>query len=123
MTVSSLQARSSTVGVERPCRRPPRAPALTAVFAAVGVVLGQLDRGHVAAQQRRDGVRVLLQELGAHDQVRGDELAVRPQVLLVDQHLAAALEDQPGGLGLGHPGAVELAALEQVEDVARWPSA
>ena len=63
------------------------------------------------------------EELGAHDQVRGDELAVRPQVLLVDQHVAAALEHQPRGVGLGHPGAVELAALEQVEDVGCWPSA
>ena len=53
--------------------------------------------------------------LVAHDEVGGDELAVGPQVALVDEHLAAALLDQAGRPRLGHPGAVDVAGLEGVE--------
>ena len=51
------------------------------------------------------------------DQVGGDELAVGPQVGLVDEHLAAALLQEAGGQRLGHPGAVDVAGLERVERV------
>ena len=47
----------------------------------------------------------------------GDELALRPQVGLVDEDLAAALLDQAGGPRLGHPGAVDVAGLEGGEGV------
>ena len=43
----------------------------------------------------------------------GHELAVGPQVALVDEHVAAALEDQSGRPRLGDPGTVELAFTEQ----------
>jgi hypothetical protein len=85
---------------------------------ALGVLLGELDRRHVAAEQGGHGVRVLLQELGADDEVRGHELLAGPEVALVDQHVTTAAEHQLRGVRLRQPGAVELAALEQVEDVA-----
>jgi hypothetical protein len=56
---------------------------------------------------------VLVQELVAHDEVGGDEAAVGPQVGLVDEDLAAALEDEARRPRLGHPGAVDVAGLEQ----------
>ena len=49
--------------------------------------------------------------------MRGDELAVWPQVGLVHENVAAAFEDQPGGPGLGDPGAVDVALLEGGEGV------
>ena len=74
----------------------------------------EVDRLLLAAQQRLDGLRVLLQELGADDQHGGRELAVRPQGLLVDEHLRARV-DQPRAPRLGQPAARELPGLEQVE--------
>ena len=44
--------------------------------------------------------------------------AVRPQVGLVDEHVAAALELEAGGEGLGHPGAVDVAGGEGGQGVA-----
>ena len=67
-----------------------------------------------ALEERLHHVGVLLEELGAHDEVRRDVLAAcRPQVALVDEHRAAALLDQPGRPRLGHPGAVDVAGHER----------
>ena len=57
------------------------------------------------------------EELGRHDEVGRDEVAVGPQVGLVDEHVAAAFEHEAGGPRLGHPGAVEGAGLEGGERV------
>ena len=43
---------------------------------------------------------------------------VGPQVGLVDEHVGAALLDEAGGPGLGHPGAVDVAGDEGGEGVA-----
>src|SRR6266498_5100323 len=70
----------------------------------VGVVrLDVLDRLDVALQQLRHRPRVLLEEVLLDDEVGGDELPVRPQVLLVDQQLALGLENHPAEVRLGHP--------------------
>ena len=55
---------------------------------------------------------MLAQVVGAHDEVRRDEVPTRPQVPLVDEHGPAALQDEAGRPRLGHPGAVEVAGLE-----------
>ena len=47
------------------------------------------------------------------DQVGGHELAVRPQIALVDEHVAAAFEDQSGRPRLRNPGPVERSVAEQ----------
>ena len=68
-------------------------------------------------QHRLHHVRVLGEELAAHQDVRGDELAVRPQVLLVDQDLRAlghVLRDPR----LGHPGALDLPGAEGRQPVS-----
>ena len=56
---------------------------------------------------------LLLHELGASDDVRGDELSVRPQFALIKQHVAACV-DEPGGERLGQPAAVDRAGLERL---------
>ena len=58
---------------------------------------------------------MLVEELGADDELGGHELALRPQRLLVDEHLPAALLHQAGGPRLGHPRALQLVLLEGVE--------
>ena len=63
-------------------------------------------------------VGVLLEERRADDEVGGDVLALGPQVALVDEHVGAALLDEPGGPGLGHPGAVDVAGDERGERLA-----
>ena len=60
---------------------------------------------------------MLVEELGGDDQVGGDELAVGPQLGLVEQHVAAALLDEAGRPRLGHPRPVEGAGLERGERV------
>ncbi len=60
-------------------------------------------------------VGVGVEELLGDDQVGRHELAVGPQVALVDQHLAAAFLDQSGGPRLRHPGPDDVAGLERVE--------
>ena len=81
----------------------------------VGVVGDPLDGGDVALQQVFDDVRMLLEELGAHEQHRRRELAVLPQVGFVDEHVGAGVDDQTRDPRLGQPRAVELALLEQRE--------
>src|SRR3954471_7094081 len=49
------------------------------------VGLRPVDRGQLALQDGLDGVRVLLQELAAHDDDGGREATARPQALLVDE--------------------------------------
>ncbi len=73
----------------------------------------RVDRVDESVEQAGDDVGVLLEEAGGDDEVGRHELAVGPQVALVDEHVAAAFEHEPGGPRLGHPGAVELALLEQ----------
>ena len=73
--------------------------------------LVDLDR---ALQDGLDDLRVLLEELPRHDDVRDHELLVGPQGLLVEQCLGAASSDQLGRGRLRHPGAVDRAGLEQV---------
>ena len=68
-----------------------------------------------ALDQLLHDVGVVVEELGAHDEVRRDVLALGPQVALVDEDLAAALVDEAGRPGFRHPGAVDLAGLERVE--------
>ncbi len=75
------------------------------------VGVGDLDGFDESVDERLDLVRVLLEVLGCHDQVGRDELAVGPEVGLVDEDLAAAFLHEPGRPRLGHPGA---------GDVARW---
>ena len=79
------------------------------------VLVDELVGRHLALEQALDHVGVLLEELGGDDEVRGDVLAVGPQVTLVDQDLAAALGDQAGRPRLGHPGAVDLAVDEGLQ--------
>ena len=66
-------------------------------------------------EQSLDALGMVVQELRRDDEVRGDELAVRPKVALIDQHAAAALDHEPAGPGLGQPCAIDLALLESVE--------
>ena len=73
------------------------------------VAVHEVDGLDVALEQRLDDVRVRLEVVGPDDQVGGDVLAVRPQVRLVDEDLAAALLDEAGRPRLRHPGAVDLA--------------
>ena len=84
----------------------------------VGVALDQVDGGGQPLDDPLHHVGVLLEERGAHDEVGGDVLAVRPQVGFVDQHVGAALLDEAGGPGLGHPGAVDVAGDERGERLA-----
>ena len=56
----------------------------------------RVDRVDETVEQARDDVGMLLEELGGDDQVRRDELSVGPEVALVDEHVPAAFEDQPG---------------------------
>jgi hypothetical protein len=82
----------------------------------VGRVLVHVVSGRdLTLEQLLHRVRVILQEGGAHDQLRGDELPVRPQVGLVDQHLAATFLHEARGPRLGHPRALDLPLLEGVE--------
>ena len=81
----------------------------------VGVVGDPLHGGDVALEQVLDDVGVLLEELRAHEQHGGRELAVLPQLGLVDQHVRAGVEDQPRHPRLRQPRAVDLALLEQGE--------
>ena len=79
----------------------------------VGVVGDPLHGGDVPFEQVLDDVGVLLEELGADEQHGGRELAVLPQVRLVDEHVRARVEDQPRHPRLGKPRAVDVALLEQ----------
>src|ERR1700682_974171 len=56
-----------------------------------------------------------LQKIAAHDQVCGDELALGPEVPLVDEHLATAFDHEAAGPWLRHPRAIDLALLESSE--------
>ena len=58
---------------------------------------------------------MVLEELGADDQLGRHVLALRPQRALVDEHLAPALLHQARGPRFRDPRAVELALLEQVQ--------
>ena len=92
-------------------------PALTMVWAAAASSLATSIGVDEAVDERLDDVGVLVEVLGGHDQVGRDELAVGPQVGLVDEHVAAALEHEAGRPRLGHPGAVDRAGLEGGERV------
>ena len=76
----------------------------------------QVVRRHLAVDEPLDDVRVLLEEVASRT-IRWvvTYSPVRPEVALVDEDLAAALVDEAGRPRLGHPGAVDLAALEGVE--------
>ena len=62
----------------------------------VGVGVDELVRRDLALEELLHDVRVLVEELRGHHHVGGDVLALGPQIALVDEHLAAALLDQPG---------------------------
>ncbi len=81
---------------------------LTSSLAASGSFLISSSACDVGLEEGVDNVRVLLEELRAHDHVRGDELTTWPQILLVDQDLRA-FGDVLGHVRLGHPGPVDLA--------------
>ena len=68
-----------------------------------------------AGDQVLDDVRVGVEELRRHEQVGRDVLPVRPEVLLVDEDLAAAFGHEAGRVRLGHPRTVDLARLERVD--------
>ena len=90
-------------------------PSFVAVSGSRGIGVDRVDRVDEPVEQPGDDVGVLVEEPGGDDQVRRHELAVGPQVALVDEHVAAAFEDEAGRPRLGHPGAVDLALLEQRE--------
>ena len=90
-------------------------PSFVAVSAAAGSALIVSMVSTSPFEQPGDDVGALLEEVRGDDQVRRDELTVRPQVALVDEHVAAPFEDQAGRPRLGDPGAVELALPEQRE--------
>ena len=58
---------------------------------------------------------MLVEELRAHDELRGHELTIGPEGTLVDEDLAAALLHEARGPRLGDPGAGDGTALEAVE--------
>ena len=87
-------------------------PALTEACSGGRVVVHEVLAVGQALDEALDDVGVLVEVGGAHQQVGGDELAVRPQVGFVDEHVAAALLHQAGGPGLGDPTAVDGAVLE-----------
>ena len=60
---------------------------------------------HLALEEALHHVGVVLEERRPHDEVGGHVLAAGPEGLLVDEDLALALLDHPGGPGLGNPGA------------------
>ena len=79
----------------------------------LGRVRAQIADGLVQAiQQRLDPLRMCAQEAGPGDEVGGVELALRPQVPLVDKHGSIAFDDQAARPWLRHPRAVDLALLE-----------
>ena len=82
-----------------------------------GVAVGDLDGVGEADDEGLDHVRMLVQVLGGDDEVGRHEVALGPDVGLVDEHVAAALEHEAGRPRLGHPGAVEGAGLEGGERV------
>ena len=82
-------------------------PSLTVAWAAAASALASSIASPSPLIRSRDDVGVLVEELRGDDQVRRHELAVGPQVGLVDEHVAAALVDEPGRPRLGHPGAVD----------------
>ena len=63
-------------------------PSLASLRASAPFSLTKFVRLDLALEQLLDDVGVVLEELGAHDQVGRHVLAVRPQVALVDEHLA-----------------------------------
>ena len=73
---------------------------------------------HLALEELLDDVRVVLQELGGHQHVGGHVLAVRPQVALVDEDLAAALLTSRVAHGSGHPGALDVTGDEGLQRLA-----
>ena len=81
----------------------------------LGVVGDPLDGRDVALQQLLDDVRVLVEEVGAHEQHGCRELAVLPQVGFVHEDVRARIDDQSRHPRLRQPRAVQLALLEQRE--------
>ena len=71
-------------------------PAATTLSASVGEALMKSIGVTEAGDQLLDDVGVGVEELGRDEQVGGDVLAVRPQVLLVDEDLAAAFVARGG---------------------------
>ena len=90
-------------------------PVFDRVLASSGFAAIHSDVAYSRLEQLLDGAGVLGQELRGDDQVRGDEVAVGPQLLLVDQHVRAGVDHEARRPRLRQPGAVELAGLEQVE--------
>ncbi len=90
-----------------------------------GIGLDRLDRIDEPDEDRLHQVGVLLEELGAHDDVGRDVLAagVGPQVALVDEDRAAAFEDQPGRPRLGNPGAVDRRRRGTTRAWSSWTAA
>ena len=62
-------------------------PSLTTCWAAAASLVGLVDRLAEAGDEVADDVGVLLEELGGDDQVGRHELAVGPQLGLVDEHV------------------------------------
>ncbi len=79
------------------------------------VVVDEVVGADLPLEQLLDELRILLQEGRSRDEVRGHELAVRPEVALVDEDLATALLDQAGGPRLGNPPANDLTGLERFQ--------
>ena len=83
----------------------------------LGILIREVYRREVALDQPFDDVRVLLEELGRDDEVGGHEVAVRPEIGLVDEDPAAALLDHARRPRLGDPGAVDVAGDERIQRV------
>src|ERR1700675_1525460 len=62
-----------------------------------------------------DEIGMLLKKISPDDQVRGDELAVRPEIPLVKKNAAAGFVDQARRPWLGRPRSINFAFEEQSE--------
>ena len=92
-------------------------PSLTRPWAVAASSLACVDRLAQAGDQVAHDVGVVLQEAGGRDEVGRHELAVGPQLGLVEQDVPAALEHEARRPRLGDPGAVEVARLQRGQRV------
>ena len=76
-------------------------PSLTSCWAAAASPFAWSIASAETVDEVADDVGVLVEELRGDDQVGGDELAVGPQLGLVEQHGPAALLDEPVAHGSG----------------------
>ena len=76
---------------------------------------GEVDGVEVRGDELANHVGMGAEECTRHHQVGRLETTARPQGRLVDEDDAARLVVESGQIGLGHPGAVDLALLEELK--------